>query len=110
MSNTPPRVPLITGREVTPHRVNSRSLPDSIQARLIVDADNNKSKLFNEHSLIWREEWKPYNRDRIRKRFQYIVRQKLFGNQTEWENTLIWAKDFQKNNGKSESTKMSECL
>lgn len=100
---TPPRQPLITHREVTPARSNSSSLPDAIQAQLILDIHNANSNKLDGISFVWRSHlYKGFDRAKVRKRFYFLRELRCRGNQAEWRESVAWALNQKKGQSESE--------
>jgi hypothetical protein len=122
---TPPRVLATNSRAVTPGRSNKSSLPDNVNALLVLDLgtqaplpkrDEEEKYTAKDCTLIPRQQYRGFHIKKVRHRFYYLRSLRFHHNKTEWKELVKWALNYAKdhpeevNSEESKSTMTSEYL
>lgn len=94
----------ITSRTTTPGRSNKNSLPDNVNAALILDINiqaplsNQEEEKYSEKdcTLVPREQYRSWTNKKIRHRFYYLKSLRFKYNKTEWKELVTWASNYYK--------------
>lgn len=79
-------------REVAVSRSSKASLPEPIQAQLILDVNAVPSNNPIDYKFKWHDKYKTAGRDKTRKRFYYLTDIKCSSSEKAWKETVDWAK------------------
>lgn len=112
MQRTPSRrpskdrpIPIASGRQVTPARSNKNSLPDIVNALLVLDiheqvplAKIESEDHYKRKDSTLRSHWqfKKFSSKRIYHRFYYLNTLRFQHNKTEWKQLVNWALNYSK--------------
>ena len=84
-------------RAVTPSRTNSRSLDPKVQAQLILDVNRQPGRDPELYTFVWHPKlFKGFNRDKVRKRFWYIVEHKCSDKANTFPDSVQWAIEYKR--------------
>ena len=77
------RTPLTSQRRRNVRRGNAASLPDYIQAHLILEIQKSTAREASKCGLNWKDIYEGFSRDKVRKRHKYLCAQRWGGSKKE---------------------------
>lgn len=90
-----------TPRKTTRLRTNKASLPEIVNAKIILDIENCNGTNSIDYKFVWHEDlYQGCDRNTVRYRFRYTVQLKLNSSKTEWKKLVKWANNFMADNNK----------